>query len=143
MDNTQAILARKQQKPILEEVPQVLPDLYTPSITMRMLAPCDSPPGVALAIHQQSAINTFVRNSNMKNERTTPRKRVLKAGVIEFTGSGGRIPCTLRNISDTGAAVELDGLIPIPREFVLIVEAVARPCHIVWRKEKRIGVTFD
>ena len=79
----------------------------------------------------------------MANQRVALRKRVLKAGAIEFTGSGGRIACAVRNISDTGAAVELDGLIPIPRELVLIVEAVARPCHIIWRKEKRIGVTFN
>jgi len=33
----------------------------------------------------------------------------------------------------------------IPDRFTLFVptEHLKRPCQIVWRKEKRIGVTFD
>jgi hypothetical protein len=33
----------------------------------------------------------------------------------------------------------------IPHEFQLVIEAnqVTRQCRVIWRKEDRIGVTFD
>ncbi|RTL75065.1 MAG: hypothetical protein EKK35_23605 [Bradyrhizobiaceae bacterium] len=52
--------------------------------------------------------------------------------------------CTIRNLSDTGAALEVVSPLGIPHEFDLIVEAdsTTRQCRVVWRKERRIGVTF-
>ena len=79
----------------------------------------------------------------MDEERIAPRQRVLKAGTIEFGGGG--IDCTVRNLSVTGAALEVVSPMFIPDHFTLYVptEQLKRPCHIVWRGEKRIGVTFD
>jgi hypothetical protein len=33
----------------------------------------------------------------------------------------------------------------IPPAFTLVLDGseLAKPCHVVWRKEKRIGVAFD
>jgi hypothetical protein len=75
--------------------------------------------------------------------RIAPRRRVLKAGSISF--GGGVIDCTVRNISETGAALEVVTPLFIPDQFTLIVQSdgLSRPCHVVWRKERRIGVTFD
>ena len=72
-----------------------------------------------------------------------PRRRVLKAGSITF--GGGTIDCTVRNVSETGAALEVVSPLYIPDRFTLIVQSdqLKRPCHIVWRKERRIGVAFD
>ncbi len=79
----------------------------------------------------------------MEKKRAADRKRVLKAGSIEF--GGGAIDCTVRNISETGAALEVVSPLFIPDRFTLFfhTDHVRRPCHIVWRKEKRIGVAFD
>jgi hypothetical protein len=80
----------------------------------------------------------------MKDEhRIAPRRRFLKAGTISF--GGGSIDCIVRNLSATGAALEVVTPLFIPERFNLIVqsESLNRPCHIVWRKEKRIGVAFD
>jgi hypothetical protein len=75
--------------------------------------------------------------------RIAARRRVLKAGSISFGGAA--IDCTVRNISDTGAALEVVTPLFIPDRFKLIVpsDGLNRPCHIVWRRERRIGVTFD
>jgi PilZ domain len=75
--------------------------------------------------------------------RIAPRRRVLKAGSISF--GGGVIDCTVRNVSDTGAALEVVTPLYIPDRFMLIVQSdnIRRPCQVVWRKERRIGVTFD
>jgi hypothetical protein len=79
----------------------------------------------------------------MEKTRTAPRRRTLKAGTIEFGGGG--IDCTVRNISETGAALEVVTPLFIPDRFTLFVpsEQLKRLCRIAWRKQKRIGVTFD
>jgi hypothetical protein len=79
----------------------------------------------------------------MDHNRIAARRRTLKAGTIEF--SGGAIDCTIRNLSNTGAALDVASPIGIPDQFTLVLPAdgLHAPCHIVWRKEKRIGVTFD
>ena len=75
--------------------------------------------------------------------QAAPRHRILKAGTISF--GGGTIDCTVRKLSETGAALEVVTPLFIPDRFTPIVqsEQLKRPCHIVWRKEKRLGVAFD
>lgn len=79
----------------------------------------------------------------MDEHRIAPRRRVLKAGSIE--SGGDAIPCTVRNISETGAALEVVTPLYIPDRFTLSVQSsqLRRPCHIVWRVGSRIGVAFD
>ncbi len=75
--------------------------------------------------------------------RETARRRVLKAGTIQFGGDA--VPCMVRNLSETGAALEITSPLWFPDHFTLVVssEGLSKPCQIVWRKEKRIGVKFD
>ena len=79
----------------------------------------------------------------MDEHRVAARHRVLKAGTISFGGDG--IDCTVRNLSETGAALEVVTPLFIPDRFTLIIptDQLKRPCHVVWRREKRIGVAFD
>jgi PilZ domain len=79
----------------------------------------------------------------MIERRATPRHAVLRAGTIEF--DGGTVPCTIRNISRMGAALDLAGRTIVPHELSLVMVAgrVSQHCYVVWRKEKRIGVRFD
>jgi hypothetical protein len=75
--------------------------------------------------------------------RRAPRRHILKAGLISFGGTA--IICTVRNISHTGAALEVTSPIAIPETFVLVLEmeTAKRPCRVVWRKERRLGVMFE
>jgi hypothetical protein len=79
----------------------------------------------------------------MENQRVAHRHRVLKAGTIEFKGGG--LSCTIRNMSSSGAALDVTSPDGIPEYFTLAVLADGRhmSCHVVWRKEKRIGIAFD
>ncbi len=72
-----------------------------------------------------------------------PRRRVLKAGSITF--GGGAIDCTVRNLSATGAALEVVTPLHIPDRFKLIIQSdnLNQLCHVVWRNQRRIGVVFD
>ena len=76
------------------------------------------------------------------NKRIAPRSRALKAGTIEF--NGGAIDCVVRNLSTSGAALDVTSPLGIPAQFNLVVavDHTSRACQVVWRKEKRIGVTF-
>ena len=71
------------------------------------------------------------------------RQRVLKPGKIEF--EGGQVICMVHNMSDTGAMLDVVTPNGIPDHFTLIFRADGRcmPCHVVWRKEKRIGAAFE
>jgi hypothetical protein len=79
----------------------------------------------------------------MNEHRIAPRRRMFKAGTIEFGGGG--IDCTVKNLSDTGAALEVLSPLYIPDRFTLLVptDQFKRRCHVVWRKERRMGIAFD
>ena len=79
----------------------------------------------------------------MDEHRIARRHKKLKAGTIEFGGDA--IDCTIRNISASGAALDVVTPLFIPDRFTLCVptENLKKRCHIIWRKEKRIGVAFD
>jgi hypothetical protein len=79
----------------------------------------------------------------MNEHRIALRRRMFKAGTIEFGGGG--IDCTVKNLSDTGAALEVLSPLYVPDRFTLFVpsDQFKRRCHIVWRKERRIGIAFE
>jgi hypothetical protein len=79
----------------------------------------------------------------MVETRIATRHRVLKAATIEFGGIA--IDCTVRNLSTTGALLELSSAVRIPAEFTLVIpgDGLHLPCAVVWRTEYRMGVHFD
>lgn len=78
----------------------------------------------------------------MEEKRSGPRTRVLKAGTIAF--GGAVIDCTVRNMSTSGALLEVASL-GIPLRFVLVIPSdhISRSCRRIWVSERRIGVLFD
>jgi hypothetical protein len=74
---------------------------------------------------------------------STPRRRMFKAATIELK-SGGGISGFVKNLSESGAMIEVGTVFGIPDEFTLVIEAAhfARECKVVWRKPNRIGVHF-
>jgi hypothetical protein len=80
----------------------------------------------------------------MVETRIAPRFRVSKAATIEVVG-GGQINCVVRNLSVTGAAIELSDPRGIPDSFLLVMldDGLRLPCRIVRRGGYLIGVAFD
>jgi hypothetical protein len=78
----------------------------------------------------------------MSENRVATRKRILKAGRIDF--GSGVIDCVARNISATGASLEVESHLGIPETFdlVIVADRSRKPSQVVWRKEKRLGVRF-
>ena len=79
----------------------------------------------------------------MNERRETQRQRVFKAGTIEFEGAG--VDCTIRNLSLTGAGLEVANPVGIPHEITLniLAQHLSRHCYVVWRKKRRLGVIFE
>jgi hypothetical protein len=77
-------------------------------------------------------------------KRAAPRHRVLKHGTLAFDGGGG-VECLVRNISSSGARVDVDNPRGLPDSFTLVIETdhFRRHCHAVWSSERRLGVAFD
>ena len=77
------------------------------------------------------------------NNRSGERHEVLRAGTISFRGFD--FDCTVHNISIGGANLEVNGDLKIPDSFRLLIdpEFGNRHCHVVWRRDRRIGVAFD
>jgi len=75
--------------------------------------------------------------------RSETRRRVFKGGVITFGGAG--VDCTVRNMSDNGAALDIANAAAIPPSFRLAIKTddfIAR-CRVIWNKGQRYGIAFD
>lgn len=81
-------------------------------------------------------------NLAFMEKRKIRRRRVYKAAIIEFPG--GAFSCVVRDLSDTGALLEVPSQVGIPHEFSLSIPTVElqRPCRAVWRSSKGIGIAF-
>ena len=79
----------------------------------------------------------------MSEHRKVQRHRVLKAGTISVNRTGG-IDCTIRNLSDEKACLDVASPLGIPEDFLLMAAdgQIQHPCHVIWRAKKRIGVAF-
>lgn len=78
------------------------------------------------------------------DNRGGPRSRMLKGGVIAFSGRHATIPCVVRDISEGGARLQVAQGSAVPDTFELIVEldGLEAPCQIAWRKPHEVGVSF-
>lgn len=74
--------------------------------------------------------------------RIAPRRNTFIEATI--TVGFSRVPCIVRNVSETGAKLEVAKVTGIPDHFDLIVPG-HRPqrCRVVWRALKEIGVEYQ
>ncbi|MCB1510656.1 MAG: PilZ domain-containing protein [Hyphomicrobiaceae bacterium] len=72
------------------------------------------------------------------------RRRVLKSGVIAFNNRHSTLPCTIKDISETGARLIVNGSINAPDTFELIVEldGLEAQCRVVRRTANEVRVNF-
>lgn len=79
----------------------------------------------------------------MEERRKDLRQRVLKAGKIAFN-RGAVIDCIVRNLSKSGALLNVADQFAIPEEFVLLIKRdnLQYQCYVEWRSGNQIGVSF-
>jgi hypothetical protein len=78
------------------------------------------------------------------DRRTKQRNPTFKSGVISCDPDR-RILSLVKNLSPTGATIEVDNTLEIPAEFTLAIESEpqARICRVAWRSAKQIAVNFE
>ena len=83
----------------------------------------------------------------IKEGRYAPRKRTLRAGKIIVNDGASVFDCIVRNLSDTGALLQIEGVMAIPDHIVVVIgsgaEAQARRARVVRREAFGIGVKFE
>jgi PilZ domain len=76
------------------------------------------------------------------NNRKDDRHQLLTVGTVSFQGS--RVDCAVHDLSLGGAKLEFDSDTEIPDTFDLLTADTGKQrCHVVWRKNRRIGVAFS
>lgn len=76
-------------------------------------------------------------------QRQEKRVSTLKKGRIIFNNGHSVVDCIVRNISETGACLELPGHVELPSTITLVIEGGAKhECDVVWSANNKLGVTY-
>ncbi|MGA9282927.1 MAG: PilZ domain-containing protein [Pseudolabrys sp.] len=67
----------------------------------------------------------------MNEKHVAPRHHVLKSAFIVISEKAPKLECTVKNISDGGAALRVSTTIGIPKNFDLIIDGKRHHCHWV------------
>ena len=77
----------------------------------------------------------------MDERRDTQRVRMLKSGKILL--GKANVPCTVRNISDGGALLQVQATFGLPSEFDFVLDdKPPRACKVVWLDATTLRVQF-
>jgi len=82
---------------------------------------------------------------NRAELRKKPRRQFHYVAKVVIDESGTVVPCSIADISETGARIVLESDTMLPDRFVLLLTATGearRYCHVVWRSGTAVGVTF-
>jgi hypothetical protein len=82
---------------------------------------------------------------NTKEKRRIRRKPLQVDASIRLDGGFALRPCTIMDLSETGARLRVKGMQAVPDHFNLVYlrnQTKGRPCRIKWRRNADIGVEF-
>jgi hypothetical protein len=77
--------------------------------------------------------------------RSIGRTRISRSALMFFTGKTALFPCCVRDVTNLGAGIRLEGLNILPLEFDLSFDnfRTIRRCHLVWRDGDFAGVKME
>jgi DNA-binding XRE family transcriptional regulator len=82
----------------------------------------------------------------MSEHRAAVRHHTLRTGIVEFDNGTGKLisaPCTIRDVSGTGARLGLNSSLWVAEQFALVFQSGLRKhCRLAWRKGRLIGCAF-
>jgi hypothetical protein len=81
----------------------------------------------------------------MSDKRTSPRLRSFLKGRVLFNGGQNSLDCLIRDMSSSGARLELSASVTLPDRFDLYLPHRDETCkvYIHWRRGNQLGVAFD
>ena len=78
------------------------------------------------------------------DHRRHTRKRMLKGGTIAFNGRHSTLPCVVRDLSETGARLQVAQATSVPDTFELLIDLDGFEAfvEVAWRTQSEVGVHF-
>jgi hypothetical protein len=76
--------------------------------------------------------------------RAIARTTINRDALLFFRGQSGPFPCCIRNVTNLGAGIELNGTTDLPDEFDVSFDRfrTRRICRLIWRRGDFVGVAF-
>ena len=77
--------------------------------------------------------------------RVAPRLRTLLPALIERSDGAGQLQCLIRDLSDTGAKLQISEAVTLPTNFRVSIPKLNRQheARIRWRRGDMMGIEFD
>jgi hypothetical protein len=77
--------------------------------------------------------------------RSIGRTRINRSASLFFVGQTGVLSCCVRDVTNQGAGVQLDGLNVMPTDFDLSFDnfRTTRKCRMIWRDGDFVGIAFE
>lgn len=77
------------------------------------------------------------------DSRSAHRKRTFIGGKILLNGGASVLDCIIKDMSDGGARLAVDGALAVPQEFDLrLSDGRDFHCSVKWRQIASLGVSF-
>ena len=82
--------------------------------------------------------------SEKMEHRRVQRTRVLKQAKIILNGHSSLLDCSVRNLTNLGASLQIASALGIPQHFEITFDWArsSRPCRVIWRTYNQLGVEF-
>lgn len=78
------------------------------------------------------------------DRRSSRRGKLLLRGRVVFERGAGSVDCTIRDMSETGARIEVATGTMLPKKFTLMVlrDGTAHEAEVKWCRPKQMGLYF-
>jgi hypothetical protein len=79
------------------------------------------------------------------DRRTVGRTKIIKGALLFFSDKTGVQACTVRDVTNLGAGMRVQGLKMVPLDFALSFDnfRTVRMCRLIWRQSDFLGVAFE
>ena len=77
--------------------------------------------------------------------RSIGRTLINRNALLFFRGRAGVFSCCVRDVTNSGAGIRLEGLNVFPVEFDLSFDGfrTIRKCRLIWRDTDFVGLAFE
>jgi hypothetical protein len=99
--------------------------------------------GLVVGGHTMSIIQQILHQREAER-RSVGRTVIDRNALLFFTGQTGVFSCCVRDVTNHGAGIRLEGLNVLPVDFDLSFDnfRTVRKCRLIWRDGDFVGVAF-
>ena len=88
---------------------------------------------------------TFSRDDEVFERRSKGRTVINRGALMFFMGQAGVHSCCVRDVTNDGAGIQLNGLNIVPSDFGISFDnfRTMRRCRLIWRWGGFLGVALE